>query len=71
MKKTIQRKRKLTPNKIVGIFLLVFNKIKNKRDNGKITNKTILPSNAVLKIYCPEKKDGFVKSSPQLIYLET
>ena len=49
----------------------LYNKIKNKRDNGKITNKTILPSNAVLKIYCPEKKDGFVTSSPQLIYLET
>ena len=53
------------PDKIVEIFLLVFNKIKKKTDKGKITNKTILPSNAVLKIYCPEKKDGFVKSSPK------
>ena len=67
----MQRKKRQAPDKIVGIFLLVFNKIKKKKDTGKITNKTTLPSNAVLKIYCPEKNDGFIKFSPKLIYLET
>ena len=53
----MQRKMRTIADIIDTTFFWVFNKVKKKTDKGKITNKTILPRNAVLKIYCPEKKD--------------